>query len=465
MAITKITPTTSRFKNTGSAFGPPTDDTPGADTLIVDPGAFLVSTAVDGTGAFLANTGAWTVTVNGSIVSQGFDGIILDGGNAAVSTIKIGAGGAVQGHDFGIFLGSSANINNAGTISGSTGIEMFNGGTHTITNSGTINGTSFSIFDGGGSIDTVRNSGQILGALALRGGNDTVTNFAIVGDVMKSGTIIGAIDLGAGDDTFIGGANTETVVDENGTDIVKLGGGNDTYIATGNTGADGIDTVRGGAGVDTYDASAATSALVINLNNVTNVLAANKATGTDISGSAKDSIFGFENAKGGAGTDVIYGSAVANVLDGGDSLDLLVGLGGNDTLDGGAGGDFLRGGAGKDTLIGGSGGDSFQYFATSDSGITAGTRDLIADFEPGIDKIDLLNIDANTTNAAGTSDAFTFIGNNVPFTGSAGQLHAFYSAIGQLVEGDVNGDAKPDFSIQIKDPTYAITLTSASFVL
>jgi hypothetical protein len=55
---------------------------------------------------------------------------------------------------------------------------------------------------------------------------------------------------------------------------------------------------------------------VINLNNVTNVLAANTATGTDISGTVKDSIFGFENAKGGAGTDEIYGSAVANVLDG-----------------------------------------------------------------------------------------------------------------------------------------------------
>jgi Ca2+-binding RTX toxin-like protein len=125
----------------------------------------------------------------------------------------------------------------------------------------------------------------------------------------------------------------------------------------------------------------------------------------------------------------------------------------------------LRGGAGKDTLIGGPGADVFQYFATSDSGITAGTRDLIADFEPGIDKIDLLNIDANTTNAAGTSDAFTFIGPNTPFTGVPGQLHAFFSAIGQLVEGDVNGDAKPDFSIQIKDPTYAITLAGTDFNL
>jgi hypothetical protein len=66
---------------------------------------------------------------------------------------------------------------------------------------------------------------------------------------------------------------------------------------------------------------------------------------------------------------------------------------------------------------------------------------------------------------AATNDAFTFIGTNTPFTGTAGQLDAFWSAIGQIIEGDVNGDAKPDFSIEIGDPTHAITLTSASFIL
>jgi hypothetical protein len=101
----------------------------------------------------------------------------------------------------------------------------------------------------------------------------------------------------------------------------------------------------------------------------------------------------------------------------------------------------------------------------SDSGVTAATRDLIADFEQGIDKIELALIDAITTNAAGTDDGFNFIGTNVPFTGTAGQLHAFWSAIGQIIEGDVNGDKKADFSIEIGDPTHAITLTSASFVL
>jgi hypothetical protein len=95
-----------------------------------------------------------------------------------------------------------------------------------------------------------------------------------------------------------------------------------------------------------------------------------------------------------------------------------------------------------------------------DCGPTAATRDLIADFEQGSDVIDL----SIKTNAAGTNGAFTFIGNNVPFTGAAGQLHAFWSAIGQVVEGDVNGDAKPDFSIELKDPTHAITLASTDFL-
>jgi hypothetical protein len=91
------------------------------------------------------------------------------------------------------------------------------------------------------------------------------------------------------------------------------------------------------------------------------------------------------------------------------------------------------------------------------------TRDLVADFEQGSDVIDLFAIDANTLVAG--DNPFTFIGTNTPFTGSAGQLHAFWTAIGQMVEGDVNGDKKADFSIEIADPTHAITLTSTSFVL
>jgi hypothetical protein len=101
MAIFPITPATSRFTTVPgvNAFGPPADDTPGADTLIVDPSAFLISEF--GNGAVLANTEAWTVTVNGSVVSQNSFGIILEAGNAAISTIKIGRGRRGAGRDCG----------------------------------------------------------------------------------------------------------------------------------------------------------------------------------------------------------------------------------------------------------------------------------------------------------------------------------------------------------------------------
>ena len=554
MAIFKITPVTSVFTGNVRAFE---SDTPSADMLVVDPGAFLISTNLLGFGAFLANTDAWTVTVNGSIVATGSTGIFLDAGNAAVSTIKIGVDGEVQGASFGINLLSPANINNAGTINefgiGGIGIGIFNGGTHTITNSGLITATSgvaIRDFDGI-SNDTVKNSGVINGDVTLSGGNDTVTNsgvldgtvllgegtnhlansgniignvfggsgadtvtnshlingvvslfggnntvtnsgtisglvvtgsgsdtmmnFAIIGDVMKSGTILDEISLGAGNDKFMGGANPETVQDGNGADIVALGGGNDTYIAftvVDFVSVDGIDIVRGGAGIDAYDASLTSGTNLINLDTVVHdltaidpsagLLAANAASGAD---TGADMVFGFENAFGGGGNDIIYGTAASNTLNGEDGSDFLAGFGGNDTLNGGAGNDHLVGGAGKDLLTGGSGNDIFHYIALSDSGVTAATRDLIADFEPGVDKIDLFNIDANRTNGAATNDAFTFIGTKVPFTGSAGQLHAFWSAIGQIVEGDVNGDAKADFSIEIKDPTHAITLAATDFIL
>jgi Peptidase M10 serralysin C terminal/RTX calcium-binding nonapeptide repeat (4 copies) len=513
MALFRITSSTSVFKDVLDFQHPDAfnRDTAGADTLIVDPGAYLIS--VPGNGAVLAPTGAWTVNVNGSIVSLALNnfGISLEAGNTGVSTINIGVDGEVQGNSAGIFANSSANINNAGLISSPIRAIILGVGTHTITNSGTIIG-GFASIDGFGtsSINTVHNSGQLVGHVSLGFGNDavtntgtisgyvalgsgtnrltnsgtivgnvyggsgtdTVTNFVVVGDVMKSGFITDTIDLSWGNDTFSGGANTETVQDNDGADIVSLGGGNDTYIATGNifsgyTGADGIDTVRGGAGIDTYDASAATNDCQINLRTASiGSVAANTATGSDISGTAgtaQDKIFGFENANGGDGNDSIFGSAADNTLNGGNGNDLMAGFGGNDTLDGGAGNDELTGGAGKDQLTGGPGADFFDFISLSDSGVTAGTRDLIADFEQGSDTIDLSAIDANMT-AAG-NDPFTFIGTNTPFTGTPGQLHAFWSAIGQIIEGDVNGDKKADFSIEIADPTHAITLTSTSFVL
>jgi hypothetical protein len=135
MAIFRIKPADSVFTDVAgdNAFD---DDTAGADTLIVDLGSYLIAASpLFSIGAFLANTAAWTVTINGSVVSQAGAGISLTGGNPAVSTIKIGTDGEVQGGSDGIILASSGNVNNAGQISSSPGtaITILFGGTHTIT--------------------------------------------------------------------------------------------------------------------------------------------------------------------------------------------------------------------------------------------------------------------------------------------------------------------------------------------
>jgi integrase len=147
----------------GSDFGNSGDDTSGPDTLIVDPDAYLIATGTAREGAFLPGTGAWTVTVNGTVLSQNFVGINVGQFNPGVTTITIGPEGEVGGVT-GINLGSSAIINNAGTIfGGDAGIkidssaiinntgpiiggqwailaDIFNRGHVTLTNSGEIDG-------------------------------------------------------------------------------------------------------------------------------------------------------------------------------------------------------------------------------------------------------------------------------------------------------------------------------------
>lgn len=89
---------------------------------------------------------------------------------------------------------------------------------------------------------------------------------------------------------------------------------------------------------------------------------------------------GDDTVQGGAGRDRLVGQEGADVLSGGSAQDLLVGGQGGDTLIGGAGGDRLIGGAGGDLLVGGSGADRFEF-------VEASGRDLVDDFEVGVDQL------------------------------------------------------------------------------
>ena len=434
--------------------------------------------------SFLAGTVSFHNT--GTILTQGNAiGIEAASGTNTIfnsGTIAVSSGPSISGSDGGI-----DKVTNTGTISGyiqlRNGSDVFSnlGGTingaidlgsgdDTASNTGTINGdvilgsglnkltTSGAIagaVTGGTSADTLSNTGLIVGAIDLSNGSNvlfnsgTIIGNAVLGSgddtVTNTGSLTGTFSLGGGSDTFLGGVFEDRVLGNAGDDSVHLRGGDDTFLAED---SDGNDIVRGSDGTDTYDASAATSAMTIDLDD-----GIAKGAGTD-------RIFGFENAVGSASAgDTLLGSALANELSGLGGGDVLRGFAGNDILDGGAGTDRLVGGLGKDVLTGGTEADVFDFDSAAETGRTAATRDIITDFESGIDKIDLATIDARTT--VGGNQKFAFIGAGA-FTGVAGQLHYTAIASGLLVEGDTNGDRKADFSIVLLDAT---SLLSTDFAL
>lgn len=417
---------------------------------------------------------------NDTVANSGEIQAFLAGANPAVDLDeginKLTNSGTIGG-DVSI-SGSAAgadSVSNTGLILGSIGLG---GGLNTLANSGkgVIEGQiTFGAMD-----DIVTNSGTISwnagSAIDFGDGNNKLTNsgtianvtFGAGDDIVNNTGTIGFVDLGAGNDKYTGGAKVDIVGDYNGADTIKLGGGTDFYLATGaQAGLDGNDIIDGGAGSDTYSAGGA-NAVLINLDSKDQSVAAfsfGVIAKSSASGSAVgfDKITGFENATGSNAADTIYGNGGANALSGGGNVDTLVGFAGNDILNGEDGGDLLYGGMGRDIFNGGSGIDFFLYADVKESGLTNTTRDYIEDFTSS-DFISLSAIDANTKNGPG-DDQFNFIGTNKTFSGVAGELRAYWTADGQIIEGDVNGDAKADFSIAIRDPLQNLTLTGADFIL
>jgi hypothetical protein len=95
---------------------------------------------------------------------------------------------------------------------------------------------------------------------------------------------------------------------------------------------------------------------------------------------------------GGAGQDDIFGGDDNDYLLGGAGNDAISGDAGNDTIRGGAGDDVISGGAGSDLLSGGRGKDTFVY-----DGANSGS-DIIQDFNPSEDTLDLTGITGLTRN-------------------------------------------------------------------
>ncbi|MGN8344689.1 beta strand repeat-containing protein, partial [Pseudomonas sp. SMV71] len=194
------------------------------------------------------------------------------------------------------------------------------------------------------------------------GGSDS----AAVGISYQAGhTLTGT----GGDDVLLAGTGDNVLNAGDGNDILSAGSGNNTlHGGAGNdllySGA-GNDLLDGGTGTDTASYAHATAAVTVNLG----LLAAQNTLGAGI-----DTLSGIENLVGSNFNDILTGDGGNNRIDGGL---------GHDLLNGGGGDDLLIGGLGNNTLTGGSGADTFQWHA-GNSG-----HDVITDFTPGVDKLDL----------------------------------------------------------------------------
>ena len=188
-------------------------------------------------------------------------------------------------------------------------------------------------------------------------------------DKLKGTSSANAINGLAGDDTISGEGGEDKLRGAVGDDLLRGGDGDDQLF--GGPGSDtlfghaGADTLRGGGHADRLEGGAGID-----------LVDGGRGPDTIKGGSGPDVMLG------GQGKDRVFGGNGDDTVKGGLAADVLVGGRGSDTLQGGTGADTLIGSGGNDTLFGEDGADVFKV------GPRRG-HDTIADFEDGVDQIDL----------------------------------------------------------------------------
>ncbi|MGF6319279.1 retention module-containing protein [Pseudomonas frederiksbergensis] len=190
----------------------------------------------------------------------------------------------------------------------------------------------------------------------------------------------------SGDDVLVAGAGNNVINAGDGNDVLTAGSGNnEMHGGAGNdllfSGA-GNDLLDGGTGNDTASYAHATAGVIADLSLI---------TAQNTLGAGTDTLTGIENLTGSNFNDSLMGDNNSNIINGGL---------GNDVLNGGGGDDFLIGGLGNNTLTGGSGADTFQWLK-GNSG-----HDVITDFTPGTDKLDLSQLLQGENGTAASLDDY-----------------------------------------------------------
>lgn len=188
----------------------------------------------------------------------------------------------------------------------------------------------------------------------------------------STGSNDGAVDPRSAD--AFGGTDDEASIlirdisltgSEGGNDKLRGAEGDDTLF-----GETGDDTLHGGDGEDVMDGGVGNDKLF-------------GGAGNDV----MDGDTGKDKMLGGDGGDTMSGGSGKDYVHGGDGSDQISGGDGADKLIGGAGADTIAGGTGDDHMWGGNwkGDNAADTFVVG----AGGGKDMIHDFEAGIDTIDL----------------------------------------------------------------------------
>lgn len=249
--------------------------------------------------------------------------------------------------------------------------------------------------DDGADVITTTHVSQTLADTVYGGaGNDTITGGSGI-DLFHGDAGADVLSGGGGNDTLYGGADADSLSGGDGNDLLDGGDGADTLMGEGGDdtlmGSAGADVLAGGSGMDYADYSGSDAGVSVDL-----------ASGTGAGGQAEGDIL--------SGIDGLYGSAHDDTLRGfdGQSSDptdgytnIFYGGAGNDILDGRGGDDELYGGADNDTLIGGAGNDLMEGGTGSDSFLltdTAGADTILGGEGAGdLDVLDASGVTGGTT--------------------------------------------------------------------
>ena len=303
-------------------------------------------------------------------------------------------------------------------LQGSGGFDRIDGGTgnDTISLSGTITGF---VVDGGADTDTLYlmptlAPGATFSIPAMLAGGSSLTGVEAVSiTISTAATVVGSdlrdsmtLSAGAdeafgqaGDDSITGGLGDDQLHGGDGIDYLYGGLGND--LLWGDAGNDqldgggGRDALYGGAGDDTLrlTLSAALTGYVLDGGDGNDNAIVSVVTPETTARVLTDATLGLAGVErltltAGGGNDTIEIRGVASiVIDAGAGDDTIVAGPAGGSIYGGLGTDFITAGNGTDYLNGGGGADRFIFPGGAAS--TSRAQDQIADFQTGVDLIDL----------------------------------------------------------------------------